>query len=314
MWGEEEPFSDMPEEAQTGKDGKPVPVAHVFAPPPPSRPVTRPVVPPMQAPAPIVEEIEAEEQEEEEDFSDVLSDAHLRLEQGGLYKMIMNHNLFEGTDADPKAVQNVQKEIRAFARERMEVMLGMRKETATIEHLEINFPFNAMEVEVLKKLAFTATKGATQNSDNYVPEVKLTTEEVAMVHKRKTLNPIGTSKKSINKPLQNKAAAPVKRSRLDTTIDQIAREEGIPRELLEENLPGVGGKSLNELTDQELIERNRLAAKRRGAQVKSANSLPMATPEQQEMLAVERAAQMSNSGSPLMSRLLETVKQMPIKS
>lgn len=318
LWGDEEPFSDMPEEAQTGKDGKPVPPSYEFVPPPPSRPIARPAagptppVPPVKAPISVQEEIEVEE-EPEEDFSDVLSDAHLRLEQGGLYKMIMNHNLFDGTDADPKAVQNVQKEIRAFARERMEVMLGMRRETATVEHLEIDFPFNAMEVDVLKKLAYKASLGETQNSDNFVPEVRRTVEEVPTVSKKKTLNPIGATKKATNKPLQNKPSAPVKRSKLDTTIDQIAREEGIPRELLEEDLPGVGGKSLNQLTDQELIERNRLAAKRRGAQVKSANALPMATPEQQEMMAVERAAQMSASGS-LMSRILETVKQMPIKS
>src|ERR1019366_6683663 len=110
----------------------------------------------------------------EEDFVDVLSDAHLRLEQGSLYKLVMNGNLFQDVDADPKAVQNVQKEIKTFAKERMEIMLGMRKETNTVEHLEIDFPFNALEVEVLKKLASTATKGASEHSDRYVPEVTRT--------------------------------------------------------------------------------------------------------------------------------------------
>ena len=67
-------------------------------------------------------------QEEEEDFTAVFNDANLRIEQGRLYQMIMNHDIFEGMDADERAVQNVQKEIRKFARERMEIMLGMRQE------------------------------------------------------------------------------------------------------------------------------------------------------------------------------------------
>lgn len=316
LWGEEENFSDMPEEAQTGTDGKPVPVsAQPFIAPPPSRPAptrqARPIAPP--APEPIEEEVE---EVVEEDYADVLSDAHLRLEQGSLYKMIMNHNLFEGIDADPKAIKNVEKEIRQFARERMEVMLGMRKETATIEQLEIDFPFNELEVQVLRTMAKTFSKGATENSDRYVPSVTRTTEEVEMVPRRKTLNPIGsapTKKAASSKPLQNRASAPVKRGKLDVTIDQIAREEGVPRELLEENV-SLLEKPINELSESELIERNKIVAKRRGASVKSANALPMATPAQQEMMALERASQMANSGGALMGKILDAVKAMPIKN
>lgn len=320
MWGEDEAFSDMPEEAQTGKDGKPVPVQHEYSPPtlpkPSPRPQARPSAPPVEA-IEKAEEVEVEE-EPEEDFSDVLTDASLRLEQGSLWKMIMNHNLFEGVDADPRAIQNVQKKIREFAKECMEVMLGMRKETSIVEHLEIDFPFNQKEVEVLKALAYKASLGETQNSDNYVPEVKRTTEEVLNVPRKKTLNPIGgttapkkQNKALQNKPLQSKPSAPVKRTKMDAIVEQIAREEGIPRELLEENLKGVGGKPLHELTVDEVIERNKLVKQRRGTQVKSSSSIPMASPEQQEMLVVERVNQLTQSSSPLMSRLLETVKKMP---
>lgn len=311
MWGEEEPFSDMPEEAQTGADGKPVPAApSVFVPSPPSRQPIRQAQPPPPPP-PVQEEVE--EEAEEEDFSDILSDAHLRLEQGSLYKMIMNHNLFEGTDADPKAIKNVEKEIRQFARERMEVMLGMRKETSTVEHLEIDFPFNELEVQVLRTMAKTFSKGATENSDRYVPSVTRTSEEVPTIGKKKTLNPIGTPKRTTSKPLQNRPSEPVKRTKLDATIDQIAREEGVPRELLEEDVTLLN-KPIEKLTDQELLDRNKLVAKRRGASVKSANSLPMATPEQQEMLALESASRVTNSGGALMGRILDAVKAMPPKN
>lgn len=317
LWDDEEIFNDMPDEAKTDSNGNPLQAPPVNLP----RPVT-PQRPVAQKPQPVREEYDEinlelpEDFEDDEDFSLVLNDANLRLEQGSLYKLIMKHELFEGIDADPKAVQNVQKAIRKFAREQMEIMLGMRKETSTIEHLEINFPFNHMEVEVLKKLAFTATKGATQNSDNYIPEVKRIKEEVPVVPKRNSLNPINgsTSKKSVQPPqkrLPTKAQTPIKRSRLDSTIDQIAREEGVPRELLEEDYMALN-KPIHEMTEEEVINRNKQIAKRRTTQVKSSSALPMATPEQQEMLAMARASQVSQG--PGMAKILEAVKNMPIKS
>lgn len=317
LWGEE-PFSDIPDEVQLDANNQPIQSAPVRLPRPaiPVPPVSTGINEENYGHAEPSEETEnVDEEEQDEDFASVLTDASLRLEQGTLYKLILNHNLFEGSDADPKAVQNVQKEIRKFAKERMEIMLGMRKEVSTVEHLEIDFPFNALEVEVLKKLAFTATKGATQHSDNFVPEVKRTTEEVPNIPKRSTLNPIGSSRKvntKSSKPLQNKPSAPVKRTKLDLTIDQIAREEGVPRELLEENIPGVGGKPLHKMTEQEILERNRIVDQRRGKQVKSASALPMATEQQQEMLATQHATHIESS--PGMAALLAKVKSMPIKN
>lgn len=330
LWGDEEPFNDMPDEAQLDENGQPKQA-------PPVR-LNRPLPPPTPAPVEQVveEEYEAQDEEQEavdqaeEDFAEVLTDASLRLEQGTLYKLIMNSNLFEGVDADPKAIQNVQREVRKFAKERMEIMLGMRKETATVEHLDIDFPLNALEIDILKKLASAATKGASEHADRYVPEVTRTTEEVPIVNRKMSLNPIrgnsprkpaptpapsnGRRVNDTQKPLKSKPSAPVKRTKFDLTIDQIAAEEGIPRELLEEHVPGMGGgKKLHELTETELLERNNIAAKRRGKQVRSPNSLPMATPEQQEMLAIQRATQVAG-GTPLMAQILDAVKKMPVNN
>lgn len=260
-----------------------------------------------------------ENDETEEDYSQVLNDANLRLEQGNLYKLIMNHDLFSGVDADPRAIKNVQKEIKKFAKDRMEIMLGMKKELHTVENISIDFPFNSLEIEVLKKLASTATKGASENSQKYTAEIIKTKEEVS-VNKNK-LNTIGNNKakKELSKvstqtknTLKNKPTAPIKRSRLDLTIDQIAREENIPRELLEENLPGMGGKPVNEMSEEEMLERNRLISKRRQPRVKSNRALPMASFEQQQMLAMQQAGEMQSS--PLMNKILEAVKNMPIKN
>lgn len=302
LWGDEEPFNDVPDEV----NGQPTPA--------PSVRLQRPQTPtPPQAPAPVVPNPTYEEIVEEaqtEDYEDAMADAHLRLEQGSLYKMIMNHELFEGMDADPKAIQNVQNEMRQFARERMEIMLGMRQETAKAE-FSGEFPFNALEVQVLKMVASTATKGASENAESYVPEGRAIAKKI--------LRPIGGSttakkvpQKAPAKPLSSKPTNPVARSKMDLTIDQIAKEEGIPRELLEENLPGVGGKPVHEMTETEIIERNRLATQRRGKQAKSPNAIPMATEQQQEMLAQSQVGSLGQS--PLMRNLIDAVKKMPIKN
>lgn len=306
LWGEEEPFQDVPDEVQldaNGRQGEAPPVRLQRPSAPTPSPVQAPVVP-----NPTYEEVIEEAQDEA--YEDAMADAHLRLEQGSLYKMIMNHELFEGMDADPKAIQNVQNEMRSFARERMEIMLGMRQETTKVG-FGAEFPFNALEVEVLKAVASAATKGASENAESYVPETRVATKKV--------LRPIGgstTAKKATvqhsAKPLQSKPATPVTRSKMDQTIEQIAREEGIPRELLEENLPGVGGKPVGNMTEQEIIDRNRLATQRRGKHAKSPQAIPMATERQQEMLAESQVGSLGQS--PLMKNLIETVKKMPIKN
>lgn len=335
LWDDpEEEFRDIPDEARLDANSQPMqsaPVRTVTAPaakpqaPQPYRPPNIPAEP-VQAQASVSRfegDIDLEdliETDDEDDFSAVLNDANLRIEQGRLYQMIMNHDLFEGMDADPKSVQNVQKEIRKFARERMEVMLGMRKETSIVENLEIDFPFNALEVEVLKKLAFTATKGATQHSDNFVPEVKRTTSEVENVPRRTTLNPIGNKRSNPVIPqkqpqkqaqkLPSQPTAPLKRQKLDATIDQICAEEGIPRELLEEGYKPLG-KPLPALSQEEAAKRARETAQRLASKVtvKSPDALPMASPEQQEMLAVARATQVSQG--PGMAAILDKVSKMP---
>lgn len=263
----------------------------------------------------MVEETE-EVEDAEEDYEDILSDATLRLEQGNLYKLIMNHELFEDSTADPKAIAIVQRQIRKFAKEQMEIMLGMRRESAVVERLEIDFPFNELEVKTLKALASAATKGASEHSDNYVPSVRKITEETPFVGSAPKINTIknktsSNTKSNNSKPLQSQPKKPVNRTKLDRTIDQIAAEEGVPRELLEENYVPLR-KPIEEYTEQELIERNRSISKRRQTQVQTSNKLPMPNYDQMELLAAQRA--MDASSSPIMSKILDAVKKMPIKN
>jgi len=306
-------FRDMPDEAQLDANGQ-----TRQSPPVQVRVTPRPAQPQPQ-PQPIVEDMTDDEFElsvEEEDFTEVLSDANLRIEQGRLYQMIMNHDLFEGMDADPKAVQNVQKEIRKFARESMEVMLGMRQTTPAYAGESVASPFNYLEIDILKKLASTASKGATENvEEDEVPE------PVRPVPKRQTLNTISAgARRPAPKPqakaqprLPSKPTAPIKRTKLDATIDQICAEEGIPRSALEEHYRPLG-KPAEELSETELASRAKETARRLASRktVKSDSALPMASAEQQELLAIQRASQIGSA--PGMAALLERVKTMPIKN
>lgn len=284
---QEEEFRDIPDEVVEGQQAPPAQVKL-------QRPATptAPTQPPKQ-PVQTVEIEEEFEEEVEEDFSEVLSDARLRLEQGRLYELIMNHDLFSGSDADPKAIKYVQKEIRNFAKERMEIMLGMRKETAQVERLEIDFPFNALEVEVLKKLAFTATKGESENSDAYVPEVKKTIEEVPLVSKKVSLNTIGSRRTTPKQtaPLTKKTA-PLKRTRRDETVEQILAEEGVTKEELE-TVFDPNYKPLEKhpelLTPEEVFQRNARLQAKTTKQVRSSSALPMPDLEQVNMMNTQRA-------------------------
>jgi len=277
---DDESFNDRPVEMQDGK-WQDVQTVAPAAQPRQAAPV-RPTAPVAQAPA---QEVEVEEEvvEQEEDYSAVLSDAKLRLAQGSLYEMLMNNNLFQDLDIDPKAVKNVEREVKQFARERMEIMLGMRQEKIAQQYAEFNAtlanPFNDLEVQALKALASAATKGATQ-----APEAQ--TFSAPAQARKSSLTPIGQGPAKRAAPatigpkkLPNTPAAPIQRKKNDPNIDKILAEEGVTRAELEAQFPDTYRpieKPLSELTEDEIVQRNKAAAQRLGRQpVKSSAALPM---------------------------------------
>lgn len=271
---EAEDFRDIPEEVKI-KDVKDVSKFYTENPPPA---IPRPQAPIKQQVQEMQnEEVQVESEEEEIDDSEALSDARLRLSQGELYAIIMKHDLFEGVDADPRALKNVQREIRKFAKERMEIMLGMRQEKAAQESAEyVSSPFNPLEVEILKRLASKATNGATE-----------TEEATKSVAPRNTaLKPIsggvkpGLATKSAAK-LPSKPAAPIRR--------EAPQPQGAEPKLLT-------GKQLHEMNEQEkaeFLEKKRVEIAERQAARKSAKptgGIPLPTPEQEEALHAHRIA------------------------
>lgn len=292
IWSDNSPYNDTLEYDSNGNWTEPASAAIPANPARQSRPQapaqqSRFQLPPEQEQQ-IVEEVLQEMADDEEEDQSVLSDATLRLEQGRLYQMVMNHNLFQGMDADPRAIKNVQREIRKFARERMEIMLGMRQETQ-VQPI-ISSPFNDLEVQALRMLAAKVTGGKSE---------QISAAAVPASSAKKDLTPISGSTKPAQAPasmvqrpaqkpstqkLQSKPSAPVKRQ-------APAPEQSAELAEINAVMDGQLTKRVEEMTSDELIAHNKKISERQSARrVKAQGALPMPTPDQEEMLYAQRAS------------------------
>jgi len=289
---EDQGFRDIPDEVHE----RPAPPAAL---PPAQQLANRPQEnPPEYGDGDEGDYIQDESMEDDDfDYSSVLTDARLRLEQGRLYEMIMNHDIFGGVDADPRAMKTVQNQIRRFAKEQMEIMLGMRQPVS--DSLGVDLPFNSLEVEALRALASAATKGASQDPDveKYVAPVEPRRSGLNQIGARRPVTQKPVSRRD-NRPLPKRAQEPMRRVKVDPNIEAELRERGIEKEYIEEAKRQVAQESYkpltkdpSQMTPEELRQRNAEAARRQGHQVKSPQALPMATPEQQEAMAMARASQ-----------------------
>jgi hypothetical protein len=230
--------------------------------------------------------------EDSDDFTEVMSDARLRIEQGKLYEMIMNHDLFADVDADPRAAKAVQKQIRNFARESLEVMLGMRSTVpahATGPEMRNASPFNDLEVDVLKKLASAASKGATEQVEEDQPHP-------AQPPKKKTLNSIGQKTNPVAQQRVNAKpiGRPVPGKPIQKKVEPIARtakpKSNLPPEFEPDYEPL--DKPIHEMSAAELAERDRQALERQAGRKSAmpADRAPMPDFATQEMIAMSQAS------------------------
>ena len=157
----------------------------------------------------ILEEIEEQSAFDLDDReAAVIYNARLRLKQAELYELLINHNLFEGVDSDPRAIKNVQDELKEYIVERLEILMGMRKERKSVsipEEIEVSYEseFNDVEKDFLKQLAYKGTMGKTATG---------VTER-----KTQTIKPISQASSSGLKPLVKRevqAEAPVRRAQV----------------------------------------------------------------------------------------------------
>src|ERR1035437_3502975 len=293
--------------ALTGKQAQPVGTRRVF---PTQKTIELP--PERDSFQDAMDQGYAPEESEQEDYSEILNDASLRLEQGNLYKMVMNSDLFANSGYDEKAVSNVTREIRNFAKERMEIMLGMRQEPSKEASFPAGaFPFNALEVEVLKMLASTATKGASQEAEPFAPNL-------APAPRKHTVNAIalkGPSRpqqqqvKPTARPLQKGPAAPVKRQNVSEAVQRILEEEGVTLEQINQtfdpNKKFMTQDEMDSLTIEQMTERNRQIALRAGKAVPSSGALPM--PSQEHMNALHTSQASRAEAHPQMQMIMAAI-------
>ena len=119
---------------------------------------------------------DTDDDEFDEEEVGVVYNVRLRLEQASLYEMLINHNLFEGVEASPQAISIVQDELKHFLVRRLEVLMGIRQPEPEVvqQTTQVKSPFNGLEVEALKALAYKLTEGKTkqyQEEDEYEEEV-----------------------------------------------------------------------------------------------------------------------------------------------
>jgi len=85
----------------------------------------------------------------------IMDEAFIRLEQARLYELLSKSDIFDGVQANPKALNNVKRELKDFIMERLQILLGITQPKSTIQPEDIKFelPFSEDEVEYLKFLA-----------------------------------------------------------------------------------------------------------------------------------------------------------------
>lgn len=94
--------------------------------------------------------------------SNVVYNARLRLEQAKLYEMLINHDLFEGVEADAKAISIVREELKHYIVKRLEILMGLRQAIEPKQEIPLNF--NPIEIDFLKQLSYKGTRGASIQS------------------------------------------------------------------------------------------------------------------------------------------------------
>ena len=222
-------------------------------------------------------------EEEEEDTAFLMSDANLRLEQGRLYQMVLQGDIFADTNADPKAIRNVQREIHKFVRERMEVMLGIRQEK--VQETIVSSPFNDMEVTVLKMLASKMSKGQTETVSQPTPQaLPATPKKDGITSISGSLRPQTTP---VGRPLSKTPAKPLQKAQKQVAKSAIKEEESYLK------------KDIADMTPEELAAHDKAALDRRSKNYAAmpSNLVPHPNAQALEMMYISQVAQNPAPGS-----------------
>ena len=230
------------------------------------------------------EEVAEEESSEEQDLeadAQILKDASLRLEQGNLYKMLLKHDLFEGVEADARAIANVQRELRSFIRERLEVLVGLKADPRIApKKVQVELPFTELEIQLLKEFLGKVT-GKTETKP---AAMKPATVQVSSAPVK--IKPVvGTSSSKVTVSAPKKAQPKPKQAPTKTEEPRLQ-------------------KPPSEMTAAELIEYNKkvVAARQQGRKAIAARKMPMPDADQLQNMYATRVQ--TNGGGNLIGAIL----------
>lgn len=246
------------------------------------------------------EDLDAISEELEQREADVLDSAMVRLDQAKLYKMLIEHDLFQDVDAHPFALKKVQSEIREFIMDRLEILLGMKKEVKTNQNTAAHLPFNDLEIQALKDIAAKLTKGSSQMTAG---PVKQSLKPVT-AQKSNTLKPVSAPTRPAAPKVSvstNKPQAPVKKT-------QTQPPKSAPKKQAEPEIPEHLRKSPFEMTPEELLERSKYSVAKK--QVKNPDAIPM--PNQDQLAAITMNKSMSSSVNNPYASLLAGLGAVPV--
>lgn len=220
----------------------------------------------------------------EEEEMDVVGEAMVRLEQARLYDMLIKHNLFEGVQANPTALKNVQDELKAYIVERLQILLGIKSEQPQAPtSMRVELPFNKLEIQALKDLAHKLTKGATDNIkeketvEAVAETAPQTIKPLSQARKPQGLKSLGSSQPKNPPPKQvaqppkevkannvvvnktKKSKIQIPQGKIVTAKGEVLSEKEIreAQRQLEQEMELGRAKNPYEMSEEELIERNK---------------------------------------------------------
>jgi hypothetical protein len=186
----------------------------------------------------------------EEEVS-ITYNSRIRLEQAKLYEMLIDQDIFDGVEANPQAIQNVKTELKQYILDRLNILLGMKSEIRQTSQ-KVELPFNTLEIQFLKDLAFKGTKGESGESNEPAQlEVRNVEEPNRPLNKLKPLmsrpkaEPLATV---TAKPVQQLATKNVKTTKAVKTTKTV-------KETVDKNkLFFAQGKEISEATAEQVAK------------------------------------------------------------
>lgn len=229
--------------------------------------------------------------------SSIMNLAMVQLEQAKLYDMFLKHNLFEGVKANPTALKKVEAELKGFILERMQILLGMKEDNKKTSQVKVELPFNDVEVDFLKALAFKGTKGESANQKLKPAEARTVKQEESQ-GLRKLVDvieePSEDEVEEIQVPLIRKTPRVIERTQKPPVRKSVSKPSTI-EEIAREDIKRMAKrKPINQMSPEELAEANKKISSARSA--KPASALPM--PDESQMVTHYMAQQLQKSNNP----------------